>query len=81
MLPVQELPLRAVPFVVFLTACGAFGELFVRMPDNTWPHSVAAWILGFFMVVSGALFFTKVMLDWPRMPGLDLHDTPRLPNL
>jgi hypothetical protein len=74
MIPTKEVPLRAVPFVVFMTAFGTFGELFVRMPTNTWPHSIGAWVVGIFMIASGLLFFTKVLADWPRMPGLDLRD-------
>jgi len=73
-IPVKEVPLRAVPFVVFLAACGTFGELFVRIPHHTMADNFAAWIIGTFMTVSGLLFFTKVLLDWPRMPGLNLHD-------
>jgi hypothetical protein len=74
MIPVKELPLRAVPFVVFLTAFGTFGELFLRMPTATLPHSIATWITGLFMIISGLMFFTKVLLNWPEMPGLDLHE-------
>lgn len=74
MIPTKEVPLRAVPFAVFITAFGAFGELFVRIDSNTWPHAVGAWIFGGFTVASGVLFFTKVLIDWPGLPGLDLRE-------
>jgi hypothetical protein len=70
----KDLPLKAVPFVIFLAACGVFGELLLRMPTVAWPHIIASWVLLVFTLSSGILFFLKCFFGWPPMHGLDLVD-------
>jgi hypothetical protein len=73
MITVKELPARAVPFVIYLMACGVFGELYLRMPSvPKFPETQVAWIMGIFMIASGVLFFTKCFFGKPTMKGLDL---------
>jgi len=69
----KDLPLRAVPFVIFLAASAVFGELLLRIPATpTLAQSLTSWVLAVFTIAAGALFFTKCFFGWPPMRGLDL---------
>jgi hypothetical protein len=71
----KDLPLRAVPFIIFPGATGVFGELLLRVPETpTIVQMVTSWVLALFTVVAGGLFFTKCFFGWPPMHGLDLKD-------
>jgi len=71
----KDLPLRAVPFIIFPAATGVFGELLLRIPEMPSTVQMAtSWVLGIFTVLSGGLFFTKCFLGWPPMHGLELKD-------
>jgi hypothetical protein len=70
----KDLPVRAVPFVIFLTACAVFGELFIRMPRADAMHEFLAGAMLVFTILAGLLFFSKCFLGWPPMHGLELRD-------
>ena len=70
----KDLPVRAVPFVVFLAACGVFGELFIRMPTVTVLQELVSGGLAVFTILAGLLFFSKCFFGWPPMHGLELVD-------
>jgi len=70
----KDLPIRAVPFVIFLAACVVFGELFIRMPTVTVLHEIMSGAMAVLTVVAGLLFFSKCFLNWPPMHGLELVD-------
>jgi hypothetical protein len=71
----KDLPIRAVPFIIFPGACGVFGEMLLRMPPvPSLPQMLASWVLVAFTTISGGLFFTKVLFGWPPMHGLELKD-------
>jgi hypothetical protein len=56
----KDLPLKAVPFVIFLAASAVFGELLLRIPATpTLAQLLMSWVLAVFTAASGVLFFTK----------------------
>jgi hypothetical protein len=60
----KDLPLRAVPFIIFPGACGIFGELLLRVPATpALAQTLASWVLALFTVAAGAPFFHE-MLFW-----------------
>lgn len=75
MIPFKDVPLKAVPFVIFLVPCVVFGEMIVRMPahPNT-PQLLVDWAATIFVIISGVLFFTKIFVNWPNIPGLQIED-------
>src|SRR5712691_3224726 len=71
----KDLPIRAVPFIIFPGACGIFGEMLLRMPPvPSVPQMLASWVLVIFATAAGGLFFTKALFGWPPMRGLELKD-------
>jgi hypothetical protein len=70
----KDLPIKAVPFVIFLAACLGFGELFIRMPTATASQEFVAGAMAVFTIGSGLLFFCKCFLGWPPIHGLELVD-------
>jgi hypothetical protein len=78
MIPWKDLPIKAVPFAVFLSGFVAFGQMFVSIKpmDITnfigFMHAVMSLVSGALMTAAGLLFFTKCLRNWPRMRGLDL---------
>ena len=68
----KDLPARAVPFSIFPLVSVTFGELYIRMPNNTEVDAVLAKVLAIFIVGSGLLFFTKALFNFPPLKGLDL---------
>ena len=72
MISLKDVPLVALPYAIFLMACGVFGELCIRMPTNHSGHQVFLWLFGLSAVLLGGMFFSKAVVDWPRMPGLNL---------
>lgn len=73
MISLKDVPLVALPYAIFLMACGVFGELCIRMPTD-FAHQFFLWIFGLGAAISGGMFFSKTIIDWPRMPGLTLID-------
>lgn len=69
--PIKELPIKAIPFVIFPIAAMAFGEIFVRIPNNTEIDMIVSKVLAAFIIASGLLFFTKVLFNLPPMKGLE----------
>lgn len=70
-LSLKELPIKAVPFLIFPLASVTFGELYVRVPNNTDVDAIVSKTLATFIVVAGLLFFTKVLFNFPPMKGLE----------
>jgi hypothetical protein len=70
--PFKDLPVRAIPVVVFLAGSVGFGELFIRLPTRTLLQEALAFAIGLLCLISGVLFLVKVLSDWPRTPGLHL---------
>jgi hypothetical protein len=70
----KELPIRAVPFVIFLAASAVFGELFLRMPTATGLQEFVSGAMAVLTVASGLLFFSKCLINWPPIHGLELID-------
>src|SRR6478752_3337141 len=64
--------LKDVPYAIFLMACGVFGELCIRMPTDHFAHQFFIWPFGAAAALSGGLFFSKTIIGWPRIPGLNL---------
>ncbi len=74
MINLKEIPVRAIPVVVYLAACSVFGELVIRLPTKTEAQNALAFSMGIFAFVSAVLFFLKLFFDWPRTPGLHIDD-------
>jgi len=72
MIPLKDVPLRAIPVVVFLAASFVFGQLVTTLPTRTLLQQFLSISMGVFAWTSGALFFVKLFTDWPRTPGLNL---------
>jgi hypothetical protein len=72
--PLKDLPIRAIPFVVFLAACTTFGELFIHMPMETFLQQTVSGAMAVFTMAAGFLFFSQCFFGWPPMRGLDLPD-------
>ena len=72
MISVKELPIRAIPVVVYLAACFVFGDLVIRLPTRTVLQTILSITMGTFATASGVLFFVKLFFDWPRTPGLHI---------
>jgi len=73
MINLKDVPLVALPYAIFLMACGVFGELCIRMPTQSFGHEFFLWVFGLCAATSGGMFFSKAIVGWPRMPGLHLH--------
>jgi len=69
-IPLKDIPIRALPVVIFLAACLGFGEMVVVLPARTLLQTVLSISMGVFALVSGVLFFIKLFTDWPPTPGL-----------
>ena len=70
----KDLPVKAVPFVIFPGACAVFGELFIRMPTADVIPQIVGGGMAVCTIASALLFFTKIFLDWPPIHGLELPD-------
>ena len=70
MLSLKDIPIALVPYAFFLVAVATFGELYIRVPSVSNLEYTLKMCLGFFMIPSGILFFTKLMFEWPKMKGL-----------
>jgi hypothetical protein len=71
---IKDLPIRAIPFVIFLGGALGFGELFVRMPTVTALHEIMSGVMFSATIASSILFFSKLIAGWPPMHGLELID-------
>lgn len=67
----KDLPIKAIPFVIFLAGCTTFGELFIRIPAITWLHEFMSGAMAICTLASALLFFTKVFLNWPPLRGIE----------
>jgi hypothetical protein len=67
-----QLPVRAIPVVMFLAGAVGFGELVIRLPQQTLAQESLAFCMGVLCLASSVLFFVKMLSDWPRTPGLHL---------
>jgi uncharacterized membrane protein YjjB (DUF3815 family) len=74
MIDFKNIPVRAVPFVVFLAGCATFGELYIRMPKHEHFQIAIAGAMAALTVASALCFFSKCFLNWPPMKGLDIPD-------
>ena len=72
MISLKELPIRAVPFVIFLASTTVFGELLIRIPTNTLVQQSVSFIFGGFTIISALMFFSKVLFNIPPMRGFEL---------
>lgn len=70
----KDLPIRATPAVIYLAACMSFGELVIRLPVKTEAENALAFAMGIFTFASGALFFLKILFNWPRTAWLHVSD-------
>lgn len=57
MINLKDIPLKALPYAIFLMACGVFGELLIRMPTAHLGHEVFLWVFGLAAALSGGMFF------------------------
>jgi hypothetical protein len=72
LIPLKEVPLRAIPVVIFLAATFVFGTMVAELPTRTLLQQILSISMGIFAWASGILFFVKLFTDWPRTPGLHL---------
>jgi hypothetical protein len=68
----KEVPIKAIPFAVFLASTAVFGEILIRMPNNSLIQQSVSFIFGFFTIISALMFFSKVLFNFPPMRGLEL---------
>lgn len=68
----RDLPIKAIPFVIFLASTSVFGELFIRIPTDTSIQNGISFTMGGFTVVSALMFFAKVIFNFPKLRGLEL---------
>lgn len=74
MIDLKDLPVHAIPVVVYLAGSTVFGELVIRLPTRTELQNALAFSMGLFTFVCATLFFLKLFLDWPRTPGLHIDN-------
>jgi hypothetical protein len=67
----KDIPAKAVPFVIFITAAVAFGEISIRMPMDSIPKAFTATVMSGFTIISSIMFFSKVIFNYPKLHKLD----------
>jgi hypothetical protein len=72
LIPLRDVPLQAIPVLVFLAATFVFGTMVAELPTRTLLQQILSISMGIFAWASGILFFVKLFSDWPRTPGLHL---------
>jgi hypothetical protein len=72
LIPLKDVPLRAIPVLVFLAAPFVFGTMVAELPTRTLLQQILSISMGIFAWASGILFFVKLFTDWPHTPGLHL---------
>jgi hypothetical protein len=73
----KDIPVKAVPYVIFLAGCAVFGEIFVRTTVTNTTQYIVSLLMGVCTIATAGLFFTKLLVNWPRLPGLDLTNGRR----